>query len=179
MAFFDLPPDDDLSAEARLLLEEHRRLVGYGTVVPTWRVFGRLPRIIEARLKVFQALHFECGFSWEARNLAAMLIAHAKRCRLCFAYSRSALDKLGFDEATLDSICANPEALPLKEHDRLFVHYAVRIATASADLTPADFREMAEHGFSKEEVQEIIGLAAWWSMNVVFNQATAAGLAED
>lgn len=178
MPFFDLPPDDELSAEVRIMLEEHRRLIGYEAVAPTWKVFGRLPRVVEARLKAFQALHFQCGFPWAARNLAAMLIAHAKQCRLCFAYSRSQLDKLGFDEATLDAICANPEALPLSERDRLFVHYALKIATVSADLTAADFREMAEHGFSKGEIQETIGLAAWWSMNVVFNQAVAAGLAE-
>jgi len=89
------------------------------------------------------------------------------------------LDKLGFDERTLDGICANPQVLPLKERDRLFVHYALRIATDSANLTPRDFREMAERGFSKEEIQEIIAFAAYWVMNIVFSQAVSAALSED
>ena len=51
MAFFDLPSDEELSPEVRQMLEEHRRLIGYETVAPNWRVFGRSPKIIEARLK--------------------------------------------------------------------------------------------------------------------------------
>jgi hypothetical protein len=59
------------------------------------------------------------------------------------------------------------------------VRYALKIATESADLRPKDFREMAEHGFSKEEVQEIIGFSAYWAMNMVFTQSVNAGLQEE
>jgi hypothetical protein len=38
---------------------------------------------------------------------------------------------------------------------------------------------MAEHGFSKEEVQEIIGFSAYWAMNMVFTQSVNAGLQEE
>ena len=179
MAFFDLPSDDELSLEVRQMLEEVRRLIGVEAIPRTWRVFGRSPRIIEARVKAAKNLLLQPRFPWEARMVAAMLIAHAKGCRTCFAYSRSQLDKLGFDEATLDGMCANPEALPLKERDRLFVHYALKIATGSANLQPKDFREMEAHGFSKEEIQEIIAFAAYWTMNMVFTQSANAALAEE
>ncbi len=181
MAFFDLPSDHELAPEVRQMLEEYRRLVGTETVSPTWWAYGRSPKIIEARLKAFHNLSFQSlsKFAWDVRNFAVMLIAHAKRCQGCFAGARFQLDKLGFDEATLDRICANPDALPLKERDRLFVHYALKIATGSADLQPKDFQEMAAHGFSKEEIQEIIGFAAYWTMNMVFTQAGMAALAEE
>ncbi|MBI2553843.1 MAG: hypothetical protein HYV92_05330 [Candidatus Rokubacteria bacterium] len=108
-----------------------------------------------------------------------MLISHAKGCQTCFTGSRFNLDKLGFDTATLDAICANPETLPLKEHDRLFVQYALKMAMGSADLTPKDFKEMAAHGFAKKEIQEIIAFAAYRTMNMVFTQSANAALAED
>jgi hypothetical protein len=38
---------------------------------------------------------------------------------------------------------------------------------------------MAEHGFSKAEIQEIIGFAAYWTMNMVFAQSANAALAEE
>ncbi|MBI3456093.1 MAG: hypothetical protein HY002_09945 [Candidatus Rokubacteria bacterium] len=179
MAFFDLPPDEELSPEVRQMLEEYRRLTGTEKVSDLWRAYGRVPRIIEARLKTFQSLHQQSRFPWDARNIAVMLIAHTKRCRACFAGARYQLDKLGFDAATLDGFCANPAALPLKERDRLFVHYVLKIATGSADLTPKDFKEMAAHGFSTDEIQEIIGFAAYWTMNMVFSQATLAALTEE
>jgi alkylhydroperoxidase family enzyme len=179
MAFFDIPTDDELSPEVQQMLEERRRLVGGESHPATWKAMGRLPNIIEARLKAYQNLSDQCGFPWQAQNLAVMLIAHAKRCKSCFAGSRRELDKLGFDEATLDGICANPNALPLRERDRLFVHYALKIAMESADFQPQDFRDMEAHGFSKDEIQEIIAFAAYWVMNMVFNQAASAGLAEE
>lgn len=179
MAFFDLPADEDLSPEVRQMLDELRRVAGSQTVPPSWRALARSPKLTEARLKALQNLHYQCQFPWEARNFAVMLIAHAKRCRACFAISRFALDKLGYNEETLDAICANPGVLPLKERDRLFVHYAVKIAMSSADLQPKDFREMAEHGFSREDIQEIIGFVAFWIMNIVISQSAVAALTEE
>jgi alkylhydroperoxidase family enzyme len=179
MAFFDLPSDGELIPEVRRIFDEHRRLTGTEVVIASWRAYGRSPRIVEARFKALQNLHVQSSFPATARNVAVMLMAHAKRCRTCFAFSRSALEKLGFDEAALDGMCANPEALPLQEHDRLFVHYALKIATGSADLTLKDFKEMAAHGFSREEIQEIIGFAAYWTMTMVFSQAALAALTDD
>jgi alkylhydroperoxidase family enzyme len=137
---------------------------------------SHLPKLIEARLKAYDNLIHQSGFPWQAQYLAWMLVAHAKRCRTCFASSRSQLDKLGFDEATLDGICANPDTLPLEERDRLFVRYVLKIATESADLQPKDFRDMEAHGFSKDEILEIIGYAAYINMNIVFSQAMFAGI---
>lgn len=179
MAFFDLPADTELPLEVQQMLEEYRRLVGTEEISPTWRAYGRSSKIIEARLKAFQNLNYIGKFPWDARMVAVMLIAHTKRCRGCFAGSRFQLDRLGFDEATLDGICANPQALPLKKRDRLFVDYALKIATGSADLQPKDFREMAGHGFSQAEIQEIIAFAAYWTMNMVFTQCANAALAEE
>lgn len=179
MAFFDIPADEELSPEVRQRLEEYRRLLGLESLPRTWKAFGRCPKIIEARFTAFQNLHYQSRFPWEARMVAVMLIAHARRCQGCFAGARFQLDKLGFDEATLDGMCENPDILPLKERDRRFVQYALRIASGSADLRPKDFRDMVEHGFSREEIQEIIGFVAYWTMNIIFTQSVNAGLTEE
>ncbi len=179
MAFFELPPDEELTPEVWQTLVEYQRHTGTPMVSPTWKAYGRLPKIIEARFKAFQNLNYVGKFSWEARMAAVMLIAHARRCQGCFTGARFQLDKLGFDEATLDGMCANPDALPLKERDRRFVQYALMIAMGSADLKPKDFREMAENGFSKEDIQEIIGFVAYWTMNIIFTQSANAALTEE
>lgn len=179
MAFFDLPKDEDLPPESRKMLEEYQRLTGTKTLATNWKLFGRFPKIIEARFLAWKSLSLEAPFSFDALCVAVMLIAHAKRCQACFAGARFQLDKLGFDESAMDAMCAHPDTLPLKERDRRFVHYALRIATDSANLTPKDFREMEQGGFSKEEIQEMIAFAAYWNMNIVFSQAALAGLAEE
>jgi alkylhydroperoxidase family enzyme len=179
MAFFELPKDEDLPPESRRILEEYQRLQGAKTMASNWKLFGHFPKIIEARFLAWKNLNQDVSFSFDARCVAVMLIAHAKRCQLCFAGARFQLDKLGFDEGAMDAMCANPDALPLKERDRRFVHYALRVAMDSANLTPKDFREMEQAGFSKDEIQEMIAFAAYWTMNIVFSQAALAGLSDE
>jgi alkylhydroperoxidase family enzyme len=176
MAFFDIPTDEEISPEARQMIAEYRRLQGYEHAPVSWTVMGHLPKLIEARLKACENLIHQSGFPWPAQNLAWMLVAHAKRCKMCFAGSRRELDKLGFDEATLDGICANPDARPLPERDRLFVSYVLKIATEAADLQPKDFRDMETHGFSKDEILKIVGYAAYMNMQMTFTQAVFAGV---
>lgn len=179
MPFFDIPKDEELPAESRRLLEEYQRLQGTKERALNWQIFGHLPRVIEARFAAWKKLNQESSFSVDARMVAVMLISHAKKCQMCFTGARFHLDRLGFDEAAMDAMCAHPDTLPLKERDRRFVHYAIRIATDSANLTAEDFREMEHGGFSKDEILEMIAFAAYWNMNIVFSQAALAGLASE
>ncbi len=179
MAFFELPKAEDLPPESRKMLEEYQRLSGIKYLPPNWTLFGRFPKIIEARLLAYKNLHQDSPFSIDARHVAVMLIAHAKRCQTCFVASRIQLDKLGFDKETMDAMCAHPDTLPLKERDRRFVHYALKIGTDSANLTPMDFREMEQAGFSRDEILELIAIAAYWNMHMIFTQAVLAGLAQE
>jgi len=179
MAFFDIPKDEDLPVESRKLLDEYQRLTGAKIRASNWQIFGHLPKIIEARFPAWKNLSSDASFSADARMVAVMLVAHTKRCQLCFAGARFQLDKLGFDESTMDQMCAHPDTLPLKERDRRFVDYTLRIAMDSANLTAKDFQEMERAGFSKDEILEMIAFSAYWSMNIVFSQAALAGLAEE
>jgi uncharacterized peroxidase-related enzyme len=179
MAFFDIPADDELSPQARQLLDAYRRLSGNEHYSPSLKVMAHLPNLIEARVKANELLNYPSGYSRYAVNLAWMLVAHAKRCRVCFAGSRRHLDKLGFDEETLDGICANPDTLPLNERDRLLVHYIFKIATGPADLQPKDFRDMEAHGFSKNEILEMIAIAAYMNFQMVFTMSLFPAMYEE
>ena len=41
------------------------------------------------------------------------------------------------------------------------------------------YREMEASGFSKIEIQQMIGFAAYWVFNIVFTQSATAGLADE
>lgn len=179
MAFFDVPKDEDLPPESRKLLVEYQRIQGTKERARTWQVFGHLPKVVEARFLAWKNLNQDSRFPFDAKSVAVMLISHAKRCQSCFAGARFFLDRLGFDEDAMDAMCAKPDSLPLADRDRRFVHHVLKIATDSANLTPKDFREMEQDGFSKEEIQEMIAFAAYWNLNIVFSQAALAGLAEE
>jgi len=178
MAFFELPKEEEIAPEARQWLDELRRLRGVETVPRTWTFYARVPRILKARVTAEDNLAKQgTAFSWEARMIAFMLVAHARRCDGCFGASRVQLTTLGFDEPALDGFCANPAELPLSERERLFVRYVLRIATDPTQLGPEDFRELAAQGFSATDVQEIAGYAAWAVMNTIFTTVANNALA--
>ncbi|MBI4611195.1 MAG: hypothetical protein HY726_19575 [Candidatus Rokubacteria bacterium] len=179
MAFFELPSDDELTPEVRQMLEEYCRLLGHDQVPVGWRAFARLPKIIQARFTGFHNFFHQCRFPWDVKNLAWMLIAHMKGCQVCFSYSRSRLDKLGWDQAMLDSVCAKPESLPLKGRDRAFVQYALRLATDPGQAKLKDFREMEAAGLSKDEILETIAFAACANMHMTFTLSQVGWLAEE
>src|SRR5215470_1085844 len=183
MAFFDIPSEQDITPEARRWLDELRRSRGIESLPRTWAAYGRSPRVLKARVtaevNLFNQPPGQSAFSWEARNIAFMLVAHARRCDGCFGSSRASLTALGFDEPALDGFCANPAVLPLPERERLFVKYVLQIATDPTQLQPKDFREMEAHGLSRENIQELIGFAAYAVLNTIFTTATLAGLRDD
>jgi|SRR5262247_2837352 len=183
MAFFEVPKEEALPPESRQWLDELRRLRGVETLWRGWLTYGRSPRILKARVTAEDNLlnqrSGKSAFSWEARNMAFMLVAHARRCDGCFGSSRAQLMALGFDEPALDGFCANPDVLPLPERERLFVKYVLQLATDPTQLQPKDFREMKAHGLSEEHVQEIVGFAAFAVFNTIFTTATMTALRDD
>lgn len=182
MAFFDIPRDEDTAPEARQWLDELRRLRGVETLPASWMTYARSPQILKARVTAEDNLFRQSGqwaFSWEARMIAFMLVAHARRCDGCFGSSRRQLTALGFDEPALDGFCANPAVLPLPERERLFVKYVLRIATNPSDLQPKDFRELEAQGLSREDVQQIAGFAAYAVINTIFSTVANTALRDD
>lgn len=179
MAFFDLPSDAELPAESVRLLEDYRKLVGTERVADTHRAYGRLPHIVAWRVAAASNLLERSRLPREVIGVTGMLISHARRCQACFRGSRLQLGKLGFDEATLDAMCANPETLPLEPRSRRIVHWALRFSDRTPELTPDDFREIAKDGFSRDDVQEIIALAIFWVQNTMFNTAATVALSDD
>lgn len=180
MAFFEVPKDEEITPEARQWLDELLRLRGIEAVPKSWMAYARSPRILKARVTAEDNLARQAAaFSYEARNIAFMLVAHARRCDGCFGSSRRELSTLGYDEPTLDGFCANPTELPLPERERLFVRYVLRIATDPTQLRPKDFREMEAQGLSPTDVREIAGFAAWAVMNTIFTTVANTALSDE
>jgi len=183
MAFFEVPNEEEIAPEARQWLDELRRMRGVETLWRGHLAYGRSPRVLKARVTAEDNLlnqsSGKSAFSWEARNMAFMLVAHARRCDGCFGGSRVHLMALGFDEPALDGFCANPAVLPLPDRERLFVKYVLQLATDPNQLQPTDFREMAAQGLSQENIQEMIGFAAFAVFNTIFVTATMTALRDD
>jgi hypothetical protein len=183
MAFFELPKDEDIPPAARHWLDELKRLRGIPAVPPSRLAYVSTPWMLEAQVtaeaNLFNQRSGRSRFSWEARMFAFMLVAHARRCSGCFGGSRRGLVALGFDEATLDGICANPVALPLPDREATFVRYVLRFALGAMDVQPKDFRELGALGFTPDDVREMIGFAAFCMFNTIITTLANTALRDE
>lgn len=180
MPFFEPIPEEHLSPELRRLIEiARKRLVDPNRMSPNLLVMARHPRFLKGFVEVREELNPIPSRFGSGAFIAGMLIAHSVGCRACFALCRGTLAKVGFDEATLDGYCAAPASLPLAERDRRMVEFTVRLACERGQLKPADYREMEAAGFSKEDLLEMIGIAAFWNLATTIATAVDTGLDQE
>lgn len=179
MPFFDPVPDEQFSEESKRLIEIARKRTPSYTVGPNVRSMAANPRVLKGFVEVREELNPMPSRFGSGPYIAGMLIAHSVGCRACFNLSRGWLAKVGFDDVMLDAYCAAPATLPLAERDRRMVEFTVKVACDRGSVTAADFRDMERAGFSKEDVLEMIGVAAFWNLATTFATAIDAGLREE
>ncbi len=179
MAFFEMISEDQMAPEAREYVEIAKKRARSDRVADTTYVLAKNPRLVKALVQAAQELIPIPNRFGTAQGIAGMLISHAKGCRVCFASSRNLLVRLGFDDATLDGMCQAPAALPLAERERRFVEFTLRVARDPQGLKPSDLLEVERAGFSKDEILEMIGVAAYWNLATTLASAVDAGLREE
>lgn len=179
MAFFEMIPEDQMATEAKEYIDIAKRRARSDRVAHTYYVLARNPRLVKAWVQALQELIPIPNRFGAAQGVAGMLIAHAKGCHTCFNTSRKLLLKLGFDDGALDNMCQFPGALPLGDRDRRFVEFTLRVARDPQGLKTDDFRDMERAGFAKDELLEMIGVAAYWNLATTLAMAVDAGLAEE
>jgi len=180
MPFFEPLREEQLSPELRRLAEiARKRQVNQDHLSPHLLAMARHPRLLKGFVEVREELNPIPSRFGSGAFIAGMLIAHSVGCRACFALCRGTLAKVGFDEATLDGYCAAPANLPLDDRDRRMVEFTVRLAGERGQLKPSDYREMEGAGFSKDDVLEMIGIAAFWNLATTIAAAVDTGLAEE
>lgn len=178
MAFFELIPESQMAGEAKEYIEIAKKRARSDRIAHTYYVLARNPRLVKAWVQALQELIPIPNRFGAAQGVVGMLIAHAKGCHTCFNTCRHLLLKLGFDDGALDNMCQLPSALPLPDRDRRFVEFTLRVACSPRGLKTDDFRDMERAGFAKDELLEMIGVAAYWNLATTLAMAVDAGLAE-
>lgn len=179
MAFFEMLTEEQMAPEAREQVEVVKKRKKSDQLDRVFYVLVDHPRLLKTLVQALEGFNPIPSRFGACNYVAGMLIAHAKRCRSCFDASRTALSSLGFDEPALDRMCERPEMLPLSERERRIVKFTLGAARDPEGLKPAEFRELERAGFTKEDVLEMIGIAAYWNLATTLGSAVDAGLREE
>lgn len=179
MAFFEVQKEEKLTPDVRALLAVLRHRRGIDATPRDYLALAGSPPLLRAVIDGMQLLNPLPSRFGGVPFIAGMLIAHRNGCMSCFDASRAMLDKLGFDEPTLNGMCERPEQLSLPPRERRAVEFTLRVSQGDrAKLGPDDYREMERAGFFQDELFELIGLAAWWNFATTIGPAMRAGLSD-
>lgn len=144
-----------------------------GFVPNVMRVLSRRPEEFRAFFAYHDVLmEGESGLSKAEREMIVVATSGANRCPYCVIAHGAILRIRAKNPAIADQVATNYKTADITPRERAILDFAMKIATASADLNDADRREAKNAGLSDEDLWDIAAIAAFFAMSNRLASAT-------
>lgn len=171
ISWFPVLAEADLDPRVIALINRQREKLGApNNVVRThsWR-----PELMLRWLDLYDHItRGPSGLSRIDREMIAVVVSAENRCLLCQANHSADLRRLTHDPVLSDRIALDYRRAGLDARTRAMLDYAIKITRTPVDCEEADIVALQEHGFSIEDVYDIINTAAIYNFN---NRVASAG----
>jgi alkylhydroperoxidase family enzyme len=98
--------------------------------------------------------------SRELADLIALVVSQESSCRYCYGVTRAYLQLLGRREEEIDRLERDLEVDDVGAPERAALAFARKLTRANPRVSPADYRQVADAGWSPEQMAEIAGVAS-------------------
>lgn len=120
------------------------------------------------QLRGFMALYDsimmdDSGLSKAEREMIAVAVSAQNHCFYCLTSHGAVLRVRSKDAVLADTIAANYRAADLSPRQRAMLDFAVKITRASDTCSDEDIDALRGHGFSDEDIMDIIQTAAFFN----------------
>jgi uncharacterized peroxidase-related enzyme len=105
----------------------------------------------------------ESGLTKAEREMIAVAVSSQNHCFYCLTSHGAVLRVRSGDEILADTIVANYRAADLTPRQRAMLDYAVKITNASDTCSDEDIDILRGHGFSDEDIMDIVQVAAFFN----------------
>jgi len=173
MQRYTLTEYDNCSPETRAVYDDFMRTTG-ATSVPIWiKSLGHSGALARAYWERAKGTLFSGSLPLPLKEMIVFVVSAkngANYCSACHAQNVLSLDKtLSFDDlvATLQS----ESDFELPAYYKSVVKFAIKVVNDANQLSDADFEELMDDGFSREEICEIIAVI---DMATMFNVYTSS-----
>jgi uncharacterized peroxidase-related enzyme len=102
-----------------------------------------------------EAMKGDSGLTKAEREMIAVVVSVANRCRYCTSAHSAALRKLTKDPALADAIAADHTQAPVEPRTRAMLDYALKLTVRPAEMEKADVQALREAGWRDEDVMDI------------------------
>jgi uncharacterized peroxidase-related enzyme len=162
---FPVPPRGDLPAELRerfAAVEERSGFLPNVFAALSWR-----PTEAAAFFAMHDALMDKetPGLSKADRETIVVATSAANDCLYCVVAHGAILRIRARDPHLADQVAVDWRKAPLSPRMHAVVEVAVRLATAPADVTPADLARLREHGLNEDDVWDVGAIVSFFALS--------------
>lgn len=163
MSWLRVPDEDSLPEEVRALHDPPREKLGF--VPNVLRNFALRPaHLLRWNEHYEELMKGDSGLSKAEREMIAVVVSVANRCRYCIAAHSAALRKLTKDPALADAIAADHATAPLEPRDHAMLDYATKLTLHPTEMEEADVQRLRDAGWSDEDVMDIAEVVGMFNL---------------
>lgn len=105
------------------------------------------------------------GLTPAEREMIVVATSSINDCHYCVV-SHGALLRIFSKQPLLsDQVAINYRKADISARERAMLDFAVKVTERSGEVCTADYERLAEHGFDREDVWDIAGIAAFFGMS--------------
>jgi uncharacterized peroxidase-related enzyme len=154
-----VPQEHTLPGDVIALFEKMRGKPGF--VPNVYRAYSLRPQQLRGFIALYDSImNDESGLTKAEREMIAVAVSAQNHCFYCLMAHGAVLRVRSGDEVLADTIAANYRAADLTPRQRAMLDLAVKITTASDTVSDEDIASLRDHGFSDEDIMDIVQTAA-------------------
>jgi uncharacterized peroxidase-related enzyme len=154
-----VPNEQTLPEDIQAIFADMRAKPGF--VPNVYRAYSLRPQQLRGFIALYDAIMTEdSGLTKAEREMIAVAVSAQNHCFYCLTSHGAVLRIRSKDEVLADTIAANYRAANLTPRQRAMLDLAVKITVDSAAVGEQDLAALHDHGFSDEDIMDIIQTAA-------------------
>ena len=171
ISWFPVVNDADLEEPERKLFGKAAEALGF--VPNVFRGYAWRPERFRAWFSHFRnVMEGTPGVSAAEREMISVAVSMSNGCLYCLVAHGAALREATGDPVEADRITLDYRRADLLPRQRAMLDFAVKVAQRPIDCEPEDLDELRGHGFSDEDIWDIIEVAAMYSFTNRLAMAT-------
>jgi uncharacterized peroxidase-related enzyme len=157
-----VPEEPALPEDIQALFEQLRAKPGF--VPNVYRAYSLRPQQLRGFIALYDSIMMDdSGLTKAEREMIAVAVSAQNHCFYCLTAHGAVLRVRSGDAVLADTIAANYRAAELTPRQRAMLDFAVKMTCASDTCDAWDIADLRAHGFSDEDIMDIIQTAAFFN----------------
>jgi uncharacterized peroxidase-related enzyme len=159
-----VPELASLPDDIRARIEEVQEKAGF--VPNVFLTLAHRPDEFRAFFAYHDALMLrDSGLSKGEKEMIVVATSGANDCLYCVVAHGAILRVYEKNPTIADQVAVNYRKADISPRQRAMLAFALKVATASASIEPADFEPLRAHGFSDEDIWDIGAIASFFALS--------------